>query len=262
MQSKVSEREPRTMIIAGQNETVRKTASQKGFPATVGLEGCVALIIADKKGNVSLTHVDADTDLSFITDEIKLMDGEFTIDVIKKPRKGELDLKIIGALDEMGLSAIPSSSKNRVVESDEGTVLYNYLKGVPQTFSFDDFKDIATPGIQPGPMNKLHTLGYHVQTCVDDPLKFQLRVYSRQLNQCLSSKAKDLPLLVHDDSGWLETEMEIDKEVQLILDKGKIRQDTFFSSGKRDSFNHVYPRYKALVEHLDLETKSSSKSFC
>ncbi|CAM2850608.1 Uncharacterised protein [Legionella steigerwaltii] len=59
-EKKVSEREPRVMWIAGQNETVRKTAAQKGFPATVGLEGCVALIIADKKGNVSITHVDAE----------------------------------------------------------------------------------------------------------------------------------------------------------------------------------------------------------
>ena len=70
--SKTSERPPRTMLIAGQNETVRKTVAQSGFPATVGLQGCVAVIIADKKGNVSLTHADADTDLSFISREVEL----------------------------------------------------------------------------------------------------------------------------------------------------------------------------------------------
>ena len=43
--SKTSERPPRTMLIAGQNETVRKTVAQSGFPATVGLQGCVAVII-------------------------------------------------------------------------------------------------------------------------------------------------------------------------------------------------------------------------
>ncbi|WP_237759443.1 hypothetical protein [Legionella parisiensis] len=48
----------------------------------------MAIIIADKKGNVSLTHVDADTELSFIKDEIAFMDGECTIDIIKKNRQG------------------------------------------------------------------------------------------------------------------------------------------------------------------------------
>ncbi|BCA94646.1 hypothetical protein TUM19329_10070 [Legionella antarctica] len=251
--SKAFERKPRTMLIAGQNETVRKTASQHGFPATVGLIGCVALIIADKKSNVSLTHVDSSTDLSFIAGEIEFMDGEFTIDLIRG--KGELYREILAVLEAMGFSDIQPSGKNRVVESNEGTVVFNYLKGVPQVFSFNDFKDIATPGVQPGATNRLHSLGYNAQTCVADPLKFQLRVYTRQLNHCLSSVASALPVLVHDASGWLETDVQIDREVQVILDKGKIGQDRFFSSGKMDLFHYIYPSYKALVEHLESETK-------
>jgi len=239
------------MWIAGQNETVRKTASQTGFPATVGLEGCVALIIADKKGNVSITHVDAGTDLSFIKGEVAFMEGEFTIDLIKKPGKGELDQKILGALAEMGLSEVPSSGKKRVVESGEGTVVYNYLKKVPQLFSFNDFKEIATPGVVPKTTNKLQQLGYSAETCVDDPLKFQLRVYSRQLNQALSSNDA-LPVLVHDESGWLETEIKLDKEVELIISKGGMgHSSSLFQSPKMQSLSHVLPRYMALVKHLE-----------
>ncbi|CAM3054970.1 hypothetical protein LEAN103870_14875 [Legionella anisa] len=256
-----TERPPRTMWVAGQNETIRKTAAQNGFPATVGLEGCVAIIIADKKGNVSITHVDADTDLSFIKNEIAFMDGEYTIDIIKKPGKGNLDLKVLTALDEMGLSQIPASGKQRVLESDEGTVVYNHLKKAPQVFSFNDFKEIATPGITPKETNKLLTLGYSVETCVADPLRFQLRVYSRQLNQALSSKPTALPVLVHDSSGWLETEVKIDKEVELILNKGEIHHQPFFQSSKMQSLNHVLPRYTALVKHLELQEKKISSEF-
>lgn len=140
--SKASERPPRTMLIAGQNETVRKTAAQSGFPATVGLQGCVAVIIADKKGNVSLTHADADTDLSFISREVEFMDGEFTIDLVKQRDWGELDLKILGLLDEERLSNTKFSGRSRVLETDEGTVMYNYIKGVPQFFCLASLKKL------------------------------------------------------------------------------------------------------------------------
>ncbi|STX37139.1 hypothetical protein [Legionella feeleii] len=249
--SKSSERPPRTMLIAGQNETVRKTAAQSGFPATVGLQGCVAVIIADKKGNVSLTHADADTDLSFISREVEFMDGEFTIDLVKQRDWGELDLKILGLLDEERLSNTKFSGRSRVLETDEGTVMYNYIKGVPQFFLFNEFKEIATPGVNPSQTNALHTLGYNVQTCEADPMKFQLRVYTRQLNQALSSQPTAFPILVHDASGWLETEVNLEEEVSLLLKKGQPSHNTFFSPGKMASFSHVYPRYQALVEALD-----------
>lgn len=250
------------MLIAGQNETVRKTTTQKGFPATVGLEGCVALLIADKKANVSITHVDADTDLSFIKGEVAFMDGAFTIDLIKKPAKGQLDLKVLEALDEMGLSQIASSGAKRVVESVEGTVVYNYLRGIPQTFSFNDFIEIASPGVIPNAKNKLYTLGYRVETCSEDALRFQLRVYSRQLNQALSPKATALPLLVHDASGWVETEMNIDKEVELILAKGEPQHVSFFQSSKMHSLNYVLPRYTKLMKYLESQQpKAPSPDF-
>ncbi|WP_069683367.1 hypothetical protein [Legionella parisiensis] len=218
----------------------------------------MAIIIADKKGNVSLTHVDADTELSFIKDEIAFMDGECTIDIIKKTGKGALDLKVLMALDEMGFSQIPGSNKKKVLESNEGTVLYNHLKDAPQVFSFNDFKEIATPGSTPKETNKLFTLGYSVETCTADPLRFQLRVYSRQLNQALSSKSTALPVLVHDSSGWLETEMKIDKEVELILNKGEIQHQLFFQSSKMQSLNYVLPRHTSLVKHLESQEKKLS----
>ncbi|CAM2850579.1 Uncharacterised protein [Legionella steigerwaltii] len=199
------------------------------------------------------------TDLSFIMNEVALMDGDYTIDLIKRPDKGELHLKVLAALEDLGLSKIPSSGKQRVIESDEGTVVYNYLKGVPQVFSFNDFKEIATPGMIPKETNKLHTLGYSAETCVDDPLRFQLRVYTRQLNQALSSKATALPVVVHDASGWLETDTKLDKEVELIVSKGAVHHDSFFQPSKMISLNHVLPRYIGLMKHLEsLEKKDPS----
>lgn len=254
--SKTSERPPRTMLIAGQNETVRKTVAQSGFPATVGLQGCVAVIIADKKGNVSLTHADADTDLSFISREIEFMDGEFTIDLIKQRDMGGLDLKILDLLDEEGLYKTKFSGKSRVLETDEGTVMYNYVKGVPQFFLFNEFKEIATPEVHPSQTNTLHKLRYNVQTCEADPMKFQLRVYTRQLNQALSSQPTAFPVLVHDASGWLKTEVSLEEEVSLVLKKGQPSRTSFFSPGKMASFSHVYPRYQALVEALEVPQKT------
>ena len=189
-------RPPRMMLIAGQNETVRKNSGQEGFVATIGLFGCVALIIADTKRNVSLTHVDGDTDLSFILEEVALMDGEFTIHLVKGPGSSELDLKVLSKLEEVLSPKYSSTAK--VLESPERTVMYNHLKGVPQLFSFQDFCEISSPGYQPRMSNNLFKLGYSVQNCEAHPPKFQLRIYIRQLNQALSNHRCVPPLLVHD----------------------------------------------------------------
>ena len=60
----------RIIKLAAQNETVRSTAGEHTDLATIGLTGCVAVIIKDDKRNQSLTHVDISTDLAFIKDEI------------------------------------------------------------------------------------------------------------------------------------------------------------------------------------------------
>ncbi|HHF7374174.1 hypothetical protein [Legionella bozemanae] len=61
--------------------------------------------------------------------------------------------------------------------------------------------------------------------------------------------------IVHDSSGWLETEMKIDKEVELILNKRAMQHQSFFQLSKMQSLNYVLPRYTALVKHLEIQEK-------
>ncbi len=74
----------RYLLHAAQGETVR-FYNKKMFDCdigTLGIDSCVAVIIRDENGNVSLSHIDATGDLSFIEREVKeFVKGNFTIDV-------------------------------------------------------------------------------------------------------------------------------------------------------------------------------------
>ena len=62
----------RTIIMANQCETIRKTKDQINLDlATQGMTICIAVYITDKIGNASLTHMDAGTSLDFIEREIQ-----------------------------------------------------------------------------------------------------------------------------------------------------------------------------------------------
>ncbi len=59
------------LIVAAQNEIIRRSGDESVGLATIGLISCVALIIKDKQGSASLAHIDSHTNLVFIKDELK-----------------------------------------------------------------------------------------------------------------------------------------------------------------------------------------------
>lgn len=61
---------PNRLILAGQNETVRRYVEEQISLGTLGLMTCVGCSIDDQKGNVSLTHCDSETNLEFIDREL------------------------------------------------------------------------------------------------------------------------------------------------------------------------------------------------
>lgn len=73
------------LLHCAQGETVRFYNNKKMFQCdigTLGIDSCVVVIIKDKGGNISLTHLDATADLGFIEREIEdFIEGDFTIDV-------------------------------------------------------------------------------------------------------------------------------------------------------------------------------------
>ena len=258
-QEKNSPQALRTMILAGQNETVRKNASQEVFLATVGLNGCVALILHDDNGNASLTHIDTNTNLAFLEKEVALMKGPIKVELIKKTESGILDQRVIAALNQSSESKRFVSIPNKARESKEGTIVFNFTKSQAQVFLFQDFTEIAMPNCTPSPSNRLKQLNYKVETCTNqDPAKFQLRVYTRQLNQALSANKTAFPLVVFNDSGWQETEVTLEKDTAAYLQNPKAGLPSFFEPGHLASLNYVLPKYRRLVQYLESQPAAAN----
>ncbi|NBX85419.1 MAG: hypothetical protein EBQ95_07420, partial [Gammaproteobacteria bacterium] len=140
----------REMVIANQNETIRKQASQENvFLATVGLMGCVGVIFHNPEiGLVSLTHVDTNTDLSFMAQERAWVGTPCNVFIIKN--RADLYILVQSALTILGVSHI------QMMDSVEGTVVFNHQKGVPQFFKMEEFINLTMPGSVPRADNKLH----------------------------------------------------------------------------------------------------------
>lgn len=239
-------RESRLMVVAGQNETLRKSSDADVYLATIGLNGCVALIISDEKGTVSLTHIDRNTDLSFIADELKIMSGNVQIYLVKRKGTGDLSLVIRNVILNLNLDK-STHTLHPIKESEEGTILVHSKKRVPQSFSMRDFIEITNPHIPQSPDNKLNELGYRVELCTPDPLEYQRRIYVRQLNAVLADRAR--PLLVYNN-GWIETRQELAPQTRVFVETGRVGSATpgLFDQYEIGSLNYVRPRYLALMQ--------------
>lgn len=74
----------RHLLHCAQGETLRFYNNGRMFDCdlgTLGIDSCVVVVLRDKKGNISLSHIDKTADLSFIAREAAIMQGEYTIDV-------------------------------------------------------------------------------------------------------------------------------------------------------------------------------------
>jgi len=169
--------------------------------------------------------------------------------------EADLDKLVLKFLTENKLDGADSSYENRVMDTKQGTVLYNHRSKKPQVFSFEHFKQIATPGEKVSDSNRLRELGYRVETCAENHLEFQMRVYTRQLNQALSSDKVQKPLIVYDNESWQDSDVELYSDTQEKLKH--LARITFFNSESARSFNHVYPNYLRLKEYLEMQKSSN-----
>ena len=100
-------------------------------------------------------------------------------------------------------------------------------------------------------------MGYQPRLCHENLLLNQLRTYTRQLNCVASQVANHSPLLVHDESGWLETVLELEADVEGNIQRQEI---SFF---RQASLSYVWPRYQHLLKAIEetnaLESNSSLK---
>ena len=243
------------MVVASQNETVRKRAVDNVYLATFGLIGCVALIIADEYGSVSLTHIDRGTDLLFIKRELALMQGKVELFLIKKTGAGDLSLLILSEISKLKLDK-SNFTVHPTKESDEGTVVFNHTKKIPQVFSMRDFYELISPGVDKSKDNKLVSVGYiTAQMSVDDPLEFQRRIYVRQLNSVLGPKAA--PLVIYNDGASKNTTLDLDQRAQSFLNNPRSGL-AFFDNEERGSLAHVIPRYHELMSRMQVNSTVSA----
>lgn len=205
------------VILAGQNETIRKSSEEENVSlATFGLIGCVAVIVSDENGNASLTHVDAHTDLSFIKDEVKLMDGDYTIDVVKdKMGQGQLDQKVLGYLEEnfpdIHNSRWDSKTEDFKGDKDARTTMHGGVL----------FKSRKIFKLDPKDVGEIHALQEHygkgsdridrhisednqIKTLeIDEGTKpLQSRIYDQQLFEYLKADKERKPDIVYSEGEW------------------------------------------------------------
>jgi hypothetical protein len=183
---------------------------------------------------VSLTHVDANTDLSFMAQEKAWVGTPCQVFIIKN--RAELYIPVQAALTVLGVSHI------QMMDSVEGTVVFNHRKGVPQFFKMEEFINLTMPGSVPRADNKLHQLGYH-PTFSEERLELsQKRTYERQLNAAASKIASHYPLLVHQEMGWVPTTYALASDVQENIEQGIVHSSR--------SVAYVWPRYQQLLVAL------------
>jgi hypothetical protein len=122
---------PRRIILASQNETIRKSHEQDVDLASIGIINNVVIIIKDRYGSASLTQIDPETILAFINIEIQWLQNQgitkndITLDIIEhKNSSGAFSRHITKYLIDNQLNDIPSSKEDqRIRRVNKGTVL-------------------------------------------------------------------------------------------------------------------------------------------
>lgn len=199
------------IIIAFQNETIRKRSGDDVLLATIGLMANEAVIIQDQKGNASLTHVNYCTNLEFIKNEIKFMDGKYTIDIVKNMNELENPfLMIRQKLEEFGLGSILNSKGTKDIRNTKhGTVL---LQGTTLfTPTAKDIEELECGKVSADNKFKNHTV---------DPLTLEesLKIYARQINIFFSSKKEQFPVVKYDNKHYDQSPVLLIPEAQKFLD--------------------------------------------
>lgn len=232
--------ENRDLVVLGQNETGRSSGSQANvYLSTVGLFGCVAVIFySEQTKRISLTHADTKTDFHFLLNELTWV-GKENCKVFLIKNQGELAFLFRLALIQAGVSQVTEQY------SEQGTVVFNHTKRVPQFFLQSDFVELTLPKKVPNPGNKLHTLKYQPRY-MQNPVIFQKNTYIRQLHVAISDVCSHYPILAFNESGWSKFELELASDVMSKIEKNEIKKSAL------PSFTYVWERYQALMSKLSI----------
>jgi hypothetical protein len=261
---------PKTIISVEQNETANINFTQTPNTDLLisGLSECCAVIIKDAKGNVSATHVDARTDLSFIKKEAANMFGTLTIDIIKNKKAISrlAEEKVLPYLNEH-LPKVKNSKGNRDIRTtNTGTVLLrqdtitNTMKLLTPSF-------LHVEMIAPQNKDKRHLIPE------DNPLRedildegakpAQVRIYERFFMSIWHPE--DIPPTVIFDNRWTDQFASLSTNVVEILNTlGKNKNSseqlihiitkTKLNPGTEKLIQNIVPsiaKYKALVQELE-----------
>lgn len=219
------------IIIAAQNETVRKNAATETdvFLATFGLTGCVAVLIMDQQGNQSLTHVDSNTKLDFINKEIALMEKPYTIDIIKNESiENNISLKVINYLKNNDLHSVLSSS------SDGQSLSCLIPKDTPNGTVLVDEKKLLNPNgtsclIFPKDDDELISLAENTKLIKVETIDFihagkfeesiRLNMHLRQLNVLFNFFEENEPIICFDNNELKPYLVELAPNLKRFLDQ-------------------------------------------
>lgn len=213
---------PRTIIVAGQNETVRKKSEQTEVDlATIGLMSCVAIIIADKHGNASLTHVDDGTDLDFIQTELLAIPGS-TLDIVKSADStSDLDQKVCEKLHDLGLDSTPSSGAKRIRTVKDHTILLRDGKMLQPKMAY--LTELLTvPLYGEGAISSDNPLKQdRAETCSNNPVHAQGDTYITQLNGLF---VKRLPKIIYDGVNFFREPTKVLSETKKFFERYPLTQ--------------------------------------
>jgi hypothetical protein len=190
----------RIIKIAGQNETIRRSHDETLVDlATIGITNCVAVIIKDEKGNASLTHVDAHTDLNFINLEAALIKDNYTIYIIKdESHKGNLVEKIDKFIEEnLNDKVRKLFNSKKVIKVDTKSVI---LRGQAVTKRrISDFYELlfnkAPNKDNPFRNDKIELGNKDIQT----------RIFEHTITGYLRPLSRRMPDIVYSNKKWKET---------------------------------------------------------
>jgi hypothetical protein len=228
----------RNLVVLGQNETGRaSTDHENTYLSTIGLHGCVAVIFySEETGRISLTHADTKTDHAFLSEELKWV-GEENCMVFLIKNRGDLATLIRMALMQRGVSKITEHT------SEQGTVVFNHKKGVPQFFAQSDFLELVSHIKESNPENKLRRLNYQ-PSYMNNPFVAQVHTYARQLNAVVSTVCSHHPILAFDVLNWCKYELELASDVLSKIQAKKFSQSTL------EIVEYVWPRYQKLISQM------------
>lgn len=191
----------KNIFTAAQNETVRKKSGDKDAQLLIiGLINCVGVLIKDEHGNASLTHVDKNTDLDFIRDEVAFMEGEYTIDIIKdKDNPSDLPAKVSRYLEIKYPDILNSKGNKEIRRTQKQCVLFNgeSLKIADPYFVAEN----TTPGARISDENPFKREEYTIHLG-NEKKPFQSRIYNHQIYCYLKPNTTRKPDVVYDGEKW------------------------------------------------------------